>query len=302
MAEDFKRAINAPAWHADRPYDDKEVIRLRRACEFVIDHRDALAGEGTLAGRYGLLDVGCGVGPLREWLDAERFRIVGLEISDAAAEAARANYDACEVCDVEDDWPVPPASFHGVHAGAVMEHVLDWHAPLNRANAALRDGGMLVVSVPNLRYWKEIRRLIRGRHPHWLEDMKHVHGYTPGFLAELLGVHGFEVVRMEADRVNLPLLSRRRRRGCKLFARWGSVLIVAARLARRCRVEDHARAAEFPDHKPVACRGIEVEDQGRLGFPGKPASKRRPGRCSRAIPRADGASTPAAPGPRRRGS
>ena len=254
MSERFKETINAPVWHGHQPYDEEECIRLERACEFIGAH----AGELGLNRRYELLDVGCGVGPLRRWLAAAEFRILGLEINPAAAEIARSNYDACAVCDVEAPWPVSPAGFDGVHAGAVLEHVLDWHAPLNQANAALRDGGLLVISVPNLRYWKELRRLLRGRQPHWLRDMKHVHGYTPGFLCELVGLHGFEVRRLEADRVNLPLLPKRGRRICRRLARWGSVLILAARQVRRVRVEDHARAEEFPNHRPVGCRSIEV--------------------------------------------
>ena len=63
---------------------------------------------------------GCGVGPLRRSLGAEEFRITGLELSAEAAEAARANYDACEVCDVESPWPIGPASLDGVHAGAIL--------------------------------------------------------------------------------------------------------------------------------------------------------------------------------------
>ena len=259
MAEDFKQTINAPAWHAGEGYDEKETIRIERACERFAEHR----GEQGLDRRYELLDVGCGVGPLRRWLAAEQFRIVGLEISADAAEIARRNYDACEVCDVEDPWPLPAESLDGVHAGAVMEHVFDWHAPLNHANTVLRKGGLLVITVPNLRYWKEIRRLLRGRQPHWLRDMKHVHGYTPKFLSQLVSIHGFEVDRLEADRVNLPLLPKTGPRICRWFARWGSVMILSARRTRRVRVEDHGRAREFPHHKPVPCRAIEVEGEER---------------------------------------
>jgi len=258
MADGFKEIINAPAWHADQPYDEKESVRLVRACELFSRHAEGQAGNR----RYALLDVGCGVGPLRRWLPADRFRIVGLEISEAAAAVARETYDACEVCDVEGAWPVEAGGFDGVHAGAVLEHVLDWHAPLNHANTALRDGGLLVIAVPNLRYWKEIRRLIRGRQPHWLRDMKHVHGYTPKFLCELVGLHGFEIAAMEADRVNLPLLPKRSAWVRRRFARLGSVLILSARRVRPARVEDHGRAGEFPNHKPVGCRSIEVPIDG----------------------------------------
>ena len=254
MTDDRRQIINAPAWHAETAYDEKETVRLERACQLVREHRRNLG----LDRRYDLLDVGCGIGPLRRWLAAEEFRIVGLEISEAAAAIARESYDACEVCDVEAPWPVEAGGFDGVHAGAVVEHVFDWHAPLNHANTVLRDGGMLVVTVPNLRYWKEVRRLIRGRQPHWLRDMKHVHAYTPRFLCQLVAIHGFEVCRLEADRVNLPLLPKRSRWVCRRFAAWGSVMILSAVVARRVRVEDRALAGRFGNHREVGCRSIEV--------------------------------------------
>jgi len=36
------------------------------------------------------------------------------------------------------------------------------------------------------------------------------------------------------------------------------VLILAARLTRRVRVEDRDRTAGLPNKKPVACRSIEI--------------------------------------------
>jgi SAM-dependent methyltransferase len=142
-----------------------------------------------------------------------------------------------------------------------MEHVMDWHAPLNQANRVLRTGGLIVISVPNLRYWKEIRRLIRGRQPHWLRSMGHVHGYTPRFLRELVTIHGFEVDRLEADRVNLPLMPRRNLWLERHFACIGSVLILTGRLARRVRVEDRALAGRFARTEPLALRSVEVLEE-----------------------------------------
>ncbi len=244
------------AWHGEEPYSADERLRLRRACDFIRDHAERLG----LSRRYRLLDVGCGVGPLREHLTAKRFEIVGLEINAQAAALARRQYDDCLVADIEGDWPLPPGSFDGVHAGAVLEHVPDWHAPLNHANRILAEGGFLVVSVPNLSYWKEIRRLIRGRQPHWLKAMAHLHGYTLGFLRQLIQLHGFTVRCVEADRVKLPLLPdwpwvKRR------LARFGSVLVLSAQLLRRVRVEDVCQTSQFPHHKLLPLRSIEV-----LGF------------------------------------
>jgi 2-polyprenyl-3-methyl-5-hydroxy-6-metoxy-1,4-benzoquinol methylase len=250
---DAKQAINATAWHADVPYQAKEEIRMARACAVMREHAKGLPPDR----RCQTLDIGCGIGPLRKWLDAERFRIVGLEISEEAAALARKNYDACEVVDCEAPWPFAPGSFDFIHAGAILEHVYDWHTPLNQANRVLSDDGLLLVSVPNLCYWKGLRRMLQFKQPHWLVSMKHVHGYTIRFLRQLVELHGFEVISVEADRVNLPLLPNwpwvlRR------FAAIGSVLILWARVGRRVRIEDKCYSAKFPNCKPIGPDAIEV--------------------------------------------
>lgn len=204
-----------------------------------------------------ILDVGCGVGPLRKWLSVEEFELTGIDLSPEAIEQTRLKYDHTHLLDAEGPWPVEDASFDALHMGAFMEHVADWHAPLNQASRALAEGGLLVVSIPNIGYWKEIRRLLRGRQPHWLRDMQHVHGYTAGFFRQLLTIHGFEVVSVLADRVNFPLLPESRFVREK-FARWGSVLIWAGRLQRRVRVEDRAGEYLFKHHKDVGLRSIEI--------------------------------------------
>jgi SAM-dependent methyltransferase len=251
MADGGRADMYATAWHGEQEYDPKEMVRLEKCCRAIRDHSNGSEG------RYRLLDVGCGVGPLRTWLGEDGFDITGLELSESAAAIAADRYDRCFVGDVEQRWSVDDAAMDGVHAGAVLEHVVDWHGPLNEANRVLVDGGLLVVAVPNLGYWKERKRLLLGRYPHWTKDMGHLHVYTAGFLRELLTVHGFEVRSLQADRLNLPLLPE----GdwfCGKLAGWGSVLIAEAVLARRTRVEDESKAHRFPTANPVALRSIEV--------------------------------------------
>ncbi len=259
MGDGAAADIYTRAWHGDQPYDEKERIRLRKCCELFREHADAERLDA-----YRLLDIGCGIGPLREWLRTERFEITGLEMSREAAAIAQRSYDRCLIGDVEAPWSLADAAFDGVHAGAVLEHVVDWHAPLNNANRVLRPDGLLAVAVPNLRYWKELRRLIRGRQPHWLKEMGHLHAYTPGFLRSLLELHGFEVVSMEADRVNLPMLPDSRRL-CRRFAGIGSVLIAAGRLRRRTRIEDVGKSHLFENYREVGLRSIEAPGEGEGG-------------------------------------
>jgi hypothetical protein len=88
--------------------------------------------------------------------------------------------------------------------------------------------------------------------------MGHLHAYTPRFLRRLVRLHGFEIGGLEADRVNLPLLGWADRQLRRRLAGIGSVLILWAHLARRVRVEDASRQAEFPGSRAVGLRSIEV--------------------------------------------
>ena len=119
MSEEYKQLINKSAWHAEDGYDEGERVRLSRACEFIQTH----APHATCDDRQcAVLDIGCGVGPLREWLALDRFNITGLEISPEAAAEARNRYDACLVADIETAWPVEAETFDAVHAGAKHTH------------------------------------------------------------------------------------------------------------------------------------------------------------------------------------
>jgi 2-polyprenyl-3-methyl-5-hydroxy-6-metoxy-1,4-benzoquinol methylase len=253
MANERLQQFYAQAWK-DEGYSSEESLRLEKACELV--RREAQSQ--SLGRPFEVLDVGCGVGPLRTWLPADDFRLHGIDLSAEAAAIARGHYNTCHAGDVEDAWPFAAASMDVVHAGAVLEHVIDWHAPLNHANRVLRDGGLLVVSVPNLRYWKEIFRLVRGRLPLWMSLMGHLHAYTPQFLAKLLTIHGFRVFDVEADRLGIRWLPRHWRWPTRWFAGFGASVILAARLQRRVRVEDQKESHRYPHFRAVGLRSIEI--------------------------------------------
>ncbi len=242
-------------WHGFEPYNKKEKVRLELACRAIAAHRQSL----NLSRRYKLLDIGCGVGPLREWLEKDKFHITGLEFGESAAKIAEQNYDACEIGDVESEWPFESASLDGLHAGAVLEHVIDWHAPLNHAGKCLRDNGLLVISVPNLRHWREIHKLILGKQPHWIRCMEHLHGYTPKFLRKLVSLHGFEVKTITTDSLELPFMPDCLAR--RFLAGFGSVIILAARLKHRVQIEDSSKAWQFPNHKRLGKHYIEIPEE-----------------------------------------
>ena len=103
-----------------------------------------------------LVDVGCGRGDLGAHLIERGWAVTGIEPSANACEAARARgVDArqgtVETAELEE----------GAYDAAVfrhsLEHVTDPVAALSRVRAALRPGGLVLISVPNFGGWQSRR-------------------------------------------------------------------------------------------------------------------------------------------------
>ena len=90
------------------------------------------------------------------------------------------------------------SGFDLVTAFELVEHLPFHPVPfLVAANRALRDGGRMVISTPNITSWTAISRLLDGdapyQTPHFAGPMSHVKEYTPWELGELLEQSGFRV-------------------------------------------------------------------------------------------------------------
>lgn len=110
--------------------------------------RDALAPSGASNERR-LLDVGCGTGTMLGMLSAFG-SVHGLELSPEAVETCRGRYGSTVELhqgSIPGDLPTD-GTFDVVGAFDVIEHLDDDAAVLERLRAALRPGGLLVVTVP----------------------------------------------------------------------------------------------------------------------------------------------------------
>jgi len=96
-----------------------------------------------------LLDVGCG----SAWLGDHFTNYTGIDVSEAAVEAARAR--GREVLLVEDSSSLPFAdeSFEGVVLKDVLEHVPDPAALVREVRRVLRAGGRVFASSPDAQRW-----------------------------------------------------------------------------------------------------------------------------------------------------
>jgi 2-polyprenyl-3-methyl-5-hydroxy-6-metoxy-1,4-benzoquinol methylase len=140
-----------------------------------------------------LLDVGCGNGELARAFARRGWQVAGVEpVAPAAAHAAAGGVEV-------HTGTLGDAPWHGPHFDAVvfnhsLEHLPDPLDGLRQAAALLRDGGVVVVAVPNFACWQ--RRVFGSR---WfgLDLPRHLQHLDAGALAALMtraGLHPVEQV------------------------------------------------------------------------------------------------------------
>ena len=107
-----------------------------------------------------LLDIGldqpkiCDLGSGSGWLSGILSSFgptLGVELSPEAVELARKRYPAAEfICADATEWRPPVKAFDVVVSQEVIEHIVDKPAYLKVARQALKDGGRLLMTTPNL--------------------------------------------------------------------------------------------------------------------------------------------------------
>ena len=139
------RASRSPGYERHRPH--------------IVEHVPSTARK--------VLDLGCASGANGAAIKARQDAyVVGVEIDpDYAAEAAT-RIDRVVVADVEQfarDETQPEAPFDALICADVLEHLRDPWATLSRAATMLSPGATVVVSVPNVLYYRALLRIVGER-------------------------------------------------------------------------------------------------------------------------------------------
>lgn len=158
--------------------------------------------------RARVLDVGCAAGLVGEALKRRQpCEVVGIERHAVAAAEARRRLDDVIDLDLEDasiDWPARLGSqrFDCVIYADILEHLRDPWAVLAAQRALLAPGGVVVVSVPNVRHYRVVLGLVRGRFDYQDEgvlDRTHLRFFTRASLVELLAGAGYRVSELRRE-------------------------------------------------------------------------------------------------------
>ena len=97
-----------------------------------------------------VLDVGCGSGPLSEWLVHRGAKVVGFDSSPSMVQAAKTrglSNASFRVADLAQPLTfLPGSTFDVAVASLVMHYLRDWAPPLGELRRVLTDDGVLVLS------------------------------------------------------------------------------------------------------------------------------------------------------------
>lgn len=153
-------------------------------------------------GRF--LDVGCGSGALGAALkEAGATYVAGIERYPAAAAKARGRLDDLVQGDIlTAPLPFTRSEFDYIIFADVLEHVADPEAAIHRFLPYLTPMGRVVVSVPNIRFYSVLLRLIVDRwsySDHGICDRTHLRIFTRRSLVAMLALCGLTVERLERN-------------------------------------------------------------------------------------------------------
>ncbi len=150
-----------------------------------------------------ILDVGCGSGvmafELKEKLNAE---VWGIELFEKAAQKARTKLDKVIVGSVENAInELPEKYFDTITFADILEHLVDPGKIINKIKSKLKPNGEIIASLPNIRHWTVIKKLIEGN---WryeeagLLDKTHLRFFTFETAIELFNKCGFNIRDIKA--------------------------------------------------------------------------------------------------------
>ncbi len=154
-------------------------------------------------GPNNILDLGCATGQLgRKLKELNKASIlIGVEMFPQAAEEARKYYDKVYCDDVEIINLPYHSYFDVVICGDILEHLRDPWDMAERIHGWLKCSGILISSIPNIRYWRILRDIILYGSWEYTEagilDSTHLRFFTRRSFISLLRDANFEILKQE---------------------------------------------------------------------------------------------------------
>lgn len=164
-----------------------------------------------------ILDVGCGKGKLGRILKDKLNAVVwGVEYVDDIASFAAENLDSVISGSIEDAIPrLPDKYFDTVIFADVLEHLVDPYDVLKKIKAKLSDKGEIVASIPNVRHWSVVKKLLEGEWEYQefgIMDSTHLRFFTRKSIFNMFDKAGYMITNIlyviaELEKISPRLIS-----------------------------------------------------------------------------------------------
>lgn len=145
-----------------------------------------------------LLDVGCGAGEFGAFVKQSRkIEVWGVEPVKSAAAKALTRLDKVINGTFEAEIGLPAGTFDCVVFNDVLEHMVAPEQALRYAKVLLSNGGVVVASIPNIRYLGVVSRLVF--HARWdyedsgVLDKTHLRFFTKSSILKMFQSEGYLV-------------------------------------------------------------------------------------------------------------
>jgi 2-polyprenyl-3-methyl-5-hydroxy-6-metoxy-1,4-benzoquinol methylase len=169
--------------------------RIKIAVEMIQKAPGSKNGE-----QLSLLDIGCGEGTLGKLLQEKlknKYYIIGCDISESAIELASDYYDIVYRVDAENvglpnEFDI--SEFDFIILLDVLEHLYRPENVLSHCHNILKEKGSLIVSFPNIAWYKYRIQLMRGHFPddYLFGAGDHIHQFTLHSFLDLLQNNNFQ--------------------------------------------------------------------------------------------------------------
>ena len=150
-----------------------------------------------------LLDIGCGAGDFGQILKTERnAEVWGIELNPEVANKAAHKLDRIFAGNIEtDEISLPDGYFDCIICNDVLEHLVDPWRVLSRLRSTLRKNGVIVASIPNIRFYLVMKELIMNKQWEYKNqgvlDRTHLRFFTVSGVRTLFETSGYRVITLE---------------------------------------------------------------------------------------------------------
>jgi methionine biosynthesis protein MetW len=163
------------------------------------ERRDLLEIVPSIYGE--VLDVGCGAGATIALLLGQKgvSGVTGIERSQTACEVAWSrNMNVIQANVQNDVLPFQEKHFDFILFGDILEHLYDPWTVLKKFRSYLKDNGTMLLSIPNVKHYKNLKRLLL--HDEWtylqagVLDYTHIRFFTRKEAIKLVENSGMKIV------------------------------------------------------------------------------------------------------------